>query len=43
VILEAAAALSPDEARCVAEGWRERLAGQTHSDSADLIREDRGR
>ena len=43
VILEAAASLSPDEARLVAEGWRERLAGQPHSDSAELVREDRGR
>ncbi len=43
LILEAAAGLSPDEARLVAEEWRERLAGTAHSDSTELIREDRGR
>jgi plasmid stability protein len=29
------------EARKVSEGWHERLAGTEHSDSAELIREDR--
>jgi len=43
VILQAATAFSPDEARLVAEGWREQLAGQNQSDSAELVREDRGR
>lgn len=43
MILEIAAGLSLDEARLVAEGWQERLAGQPHSDSSELVREDRGR
>ncbi|HSK80575.1 MAG TPA: hypothetical protein VLQ45_29240 [Thermoanaerobaculia bacterium] len=42
-ILEAAASYSMEEARHVAEQWRQRLAGQMVSDSADLIREDRER
>jgi antitoxin FitA len=42
-ILEAAATLSPEEARQMAARWRRRLAGATISDSADLVREDRDR
>jgi plasmid stability protein len=42
-ILEAAALFSMEEARQVAERWQQRLAGRMTSDSADLIREDRGR
>lgn len=42
-ILETSARLSPSEARALAEQWRERLAGRTHSDSAELVREDRER
>jgi len=42
-ILEAAASYSMEEARQVAEQWRQRLAGQMVSESADLIREDRER
>jgi len=42
-ILEAAAPLSPDGARKIAEEWRQRLAGTIAGDSADLIREDRER
>jgi plasmid stability protein len=43
VILEAAATLSMEEARGVAEEWRHRLAGRIRSDSAELLREDRDR
>ena len=42
-ILESSARLSPGEARALAQEWRERLAGRMHSDSADLVREDRER
>ena len=42
-ILEAAAPLSMDEARHIAERWQQRLAGRISGDSADLIREDRDR
>lgn len=42
-ILESSARLSPTEARVLAEQWRERLAGRMHSNSADLVREDRER
>jgi plasmid stability protein len=42
-ILESAASYSMMEARHIAEQWRQRLAGQMVSDSADLIREDRER
>jgi antitoxin FitA len=42
-ILEAAAPLSMDEARRIAERWQQRLAGRISGDSADLIREDRER
>lgn len=42
-ILEAAAPMTLDEARRVADRWRRRLAGRMTSDSADLIREDRER
>jgi antitoxin FitA len=43
VILESATLFSLDEARAVSERWRQRLAGQMTSDSADLLREDRDR
>ena len=43
VILEGAVGLSLDEAFLAAQQWQERLAGQPHSDSAELIREDRER
>jgi plasmid stability protein len=42
-ILESAAPLSMAEARRLSLEWRQRLAGQTVSDSVDLIREDRER
>ena len=42
-ILEAAASYSVEEARHIAEQWRQCLAGQMVSDSANLIREDRER
>jgi predicted RNase H-like HicB family nuclease len=32
-----------EEARRIADEWRQRLAGRAHSDSAELIREDRER
>jgi plasmid stability protein len=41
IILEEAGTFSMEEARKVAEQWRQRLAGRVHSDSAELIREDR--
>jgi plasmid stability protein len=43
VILEAAAPLSADEARRIAEDWQRRTAGRVTSESSDLIREDRER
>lgn len=43
LILERAAALSPAEARAVAERWQKELSGRTFIDSAELLREDRGR
>jgi plasmid stability protein len=43
IILEEAGTFSMEEARQVAEQWRQRLAGRVHSDSAALIREDRDR
>ncbi len=42
-ILEAAATFSMSEAGSVAEGWQRKLAGGTYADSAEAIREDRGR
>ncbi len=42
-ILEAAATYSMEEARQVTRQWRQRLTGQIHGDSSDLIREDRDR
>jgi antitoxin FitA len=42
-ILEAAATFSMEEARQVAERWRESLAGTMKTDSADLLRQDRKR
>jgi antitoxin FitA len=42
-ILESAAPLSMTEARALAETWQRRLAGQSQSDSGDLLREDRER
>ena len=43
LILEEAGTFSLGEARKVAEQWRQRLTGRVHSDSAELIREDRDR
>jgi plasmid stability protein len=43
VILEQAATLSVKEAREVAEEWQRQLRGRKFSDSARLIRADRGR
>jgi len=42
-ILEQAVEFSAGEARGAAARWREHLAGQVLSDSADLVREDRDR
>jgi len=42
-ILEAAAPLSMNDARALAEDWQRRLAGKIAGDSSDLIREDRER
>jgi len=42
-ILQAAATYSMSEAENVAQEWQRRLAGEAYSDSADAIREDRGR
>ncbi len=42
-ILEAAATYSTEEALRVTRQWRQRLTGQIHGDSSDLIREDRDR
>lgn len=42
-ILEAAATYSTEEALQVTRQWRQRLTGQIHGDSSDLIREDRDR
>jgi plasmid stability protein len=42
-ILEAAATLSADEARQIADQWRHRLAGRMTSDSSEMTREDRDR
>jgi plasmid stability protein len=42
-ILEAAAPLSMSEARSLAEGWQQRLAGRIKGESSELIREDRER
>lgn len=43
IILEGAVAFSGTEAREIAQKWQRRLAGRSLGDSADLIREDRGR
>jgi plasmid stability protein len=43
ILVETAARSDPDRARVVAERMCRRLAGRTHSDSAALLREDRGR
>lgn len=43
LILERAAALSPADARAVAERSQKQLRGRTFADSAELLREDRGR
>ncbi|MFO0872439.1 MAG: hypothetical protein U0575_00520 [Phycisphaerales bacterium] len=43
LILERAAALSPADARVLAERWQKQLAGRAFADSAELLREDRGR
>ena len=43
MILETSVALDTQEAREVSARWQERLAGGTYSDSAEWIREDRGR
>ena len=40
---EAASTLSTREAAEVAESWQRRLAGREHSNSAELLREDRER
>lgn len=42
-ILEEAALLTLPEVAQVAAQWRRRLAGKMKSDSAELLREDRGR
>ncbi|MGH8656599.1 MAG: FitA-like ribbon-helix-helix domain-containing protein [Gammaproteobacteria bacterium] len=42
-ILEEAVTFSLAEANGVAASWRERCAGQSFSDSAELLREDRQR
>lgn len=42
-ILEAAATLSADEARRIAEDWQRRTAGRVTSLGSDLIREERER
>jgi plasmid stability protein len=42
-ILEEAIQYSLTEARGTAAEWRQRLAGQVSSDSAELLREDRDR
>ena len=43
ILEEAAATLSMGEAAEAAELWQRRLAGREHSDSAELVREDRER
>ncbi len=43
IILEEATALTVREAREVAEQWHKRLKGRRFTESARLIREDRGR
>jgi plasmid stability protein len=43
ILEEAATSLTMAEARQVAARWRRRLGGRKSSDSAELIREDRGR
>ena len=43
ILEEAAATLSLGEAAEAAELWQRRLAGREHSDSAELVREDRER
>ena len=43
ILEEAAATLSLREAEEVAQSWQRRLAGREHSDSAELLREDRER
>jgi plasmid stability protein len=40
-ILDKASRQSPVEARALADRIRRELAGRTHSDSVDLLREDR--
>jgi plasmid stability protein len=42
-ILEESARLSPAETRELALSWQQRLGGRAHSDSAELVREDRER
>ena len=42
-ILDEAAAMSMPDAQRLSEEWQTRLAGQKHSDSTDLIREERNR
>ncbi len=42
-IVESATKLSIEEARKISDAWHKRLLGQTRSDSAKLIREDRDR
>jgi plasmid stability protein len=42
-IVEAATKMSMEEAAKASLTWHKRLAGQTFSDSADLLREDRKR
>jgi len=42
-ILVESARMTPGEMLAAAEDWQRRLAGRKHSDSARLVREDRGR
>ena len=43
ILTEATSFLTMEEAASVAAGWRKQLKGRQFSDSANLIREDRGR